>query len=125
MNNAETAYGEGRYLEAAEDLAQHETEVGQLSPARRAQYGMYRGLSLLKLGELDAARRWLEYSMEVERMAPGSLAPHQRVQLDEGLLMLRRLTGQSAVDGASPPPSAPVAPPAGPSTGGGMSAGGS
>jgi hypothetical protein len=99
VEQAESAYRDGRYLEAAEDLAEQEGQLEQLSLSDRAQYGLYRGLSLLKLGEIDGAQHWLQYSADVERTAPGSLAPYQRLQLDQGMMMLRQLSGQPGTDG--------------------------
>jgi hypothetical protein len=98
VRRAESAYDDGRYLEAAEDLAAHEQELSQLPPTHRAQYGVYRGLSLLELGEIEAAQQWLQYSAEVEHQAPGSLAPYQRMQLDRGLSLLKKLRGQPPVE---------------------------
>ena len=96
VRRAESAYDGGRYLEAAEDLAAHEHELPQLPPYHRAQYGVYRGLSLLELGEVEAAQQWLQYSAEVEQQAPGSLAPYQRMQLDRGLSLIKKLVRKPA-----------------------------
>lgn len=104
VQRAGSAYDDGRYLEVAEDLAAHEREVEQLPPAERAQYGMYRGLSLLELGELAAAQRWLDYSTDVEKMAPGSLTPFQRAQLERGKGLLDKLRSQRPAEAAPESP---------------------
>jgi hypothetical protein len=104
VHRAESAYEDGRYLEAAEDLAAHEQEVSQLPPAQRAQYGVYRGLSLLELGEIAGAERWLRYSAEVEQQAPGSLAPYQRLQLDRGMAQLEKLGAKGSPEPTPLPP---------------------
>lgn len=83
LGSAQHAYQEGRYLEVAENLGQHEAEVGQLEPAKQAHYGLYRGLSLLKLGDHDAAVQWLEFAANVEKKRPGSLQPAQRRELED------------------------------------------
>lgn len=116
VERAERAYGDGRYLEAAEDLAAHEQELAQLTPARRAQYGMYRGLSLLELGEIAGAERWLRYSEEVEDQAPGSLTPLQQAKLRRGLAQLDELTDaprSAPPSQVPPPPRVPVPAPGG------------
>jgi tetratricopeptide (TPR) repeat protein len=95
MQRAETAYSEGRYLEVAEDLAHSESELTQLPVEQRARYGVYRGLSLMKLGEYDGAQRWLRYALDVERGRP-SLEAHQRRALDEGWSSLQALRGPAA-----------------------------
>jgi len=104
VRRAESAYDGGRYLEVAEDLAAHEQELSQLPPAHRAQYGVYRGLSLLELGEIEDAQRWLRYSAQVEQQAPGSLAPYQRMQLDRGLSLIKRLRGKPPAEAMPQPP---------------------
>jgi hypothetical protein len=104
VRRAESAYESGRYLEAAEDLAAHEQEVEQLPPAHRAQYGVYRGLSLLELGELEDAQRWLRYSATVEELAPGSLAPYQRMQLDRGLARIKKRSATAPSESTPEPP---------------------
>jgi hypothetical protein len=83
LGSAQRAYQEGRYLEAAENLGNHEAEVGRLEPAKQANYGLYRGLSLMKLGDHDAASQWLDFAADVEKKRPGSLQPAQRRELED------------------------------------------
>jgi hypothetical protein len=59
LSQAESAYDQGRYENAAEELARHEKEVANLSDSERARYGLCRGLALMKLGDHNGARRWL------------------------------------------------------------------
>jgi hypothetical protein len=103
MKRVETAYGDGRYLEVAEDLAHSESELSRLSIDQRARYGVYRGLSLIKLGEYDEAHRWLQYAYEVEKHR-ATLEPHQRQALDQGWASLRTLRAPGAAhpDAAHP-----------------------
>ena len=84
IGGAKRAYGQGRYLEAAEKLGQHENEVGELSPLRQADYGIYRGLSLMRLNDYPAATYWFEFVYDVERRSPGTLRPEQQRELDQG-----------------------------------------
>ncbi len=85
VRRAEQAYSDGRYLEVAETLAEREDELAALSPRQQANYGLYRGLALLKLGDDAGARKWLIFSEQTERKTPGSLLIHQRQLLADGL----------------------------------------
>lgn len=105
---AKSAYREGRYLEVAEGLARQEQQVQTRSGSQRAQYGLYRGLALLQLGELDGAQQWLDYAAEVEQLAPGSLSADQREQQVRGRRLIDELTG---ADREPPDPDTPPRPP--------------
>jgi hypothetical protein len=80
---AAEAYREGRYLDTAERLARHERELPSIAQARRARYGLFRGLAALRLGDRGEAARWLGYAYEMERTAP-TLPADQRLLLDAG-----------------------------------------
>jgi hypothetical protein len=86
---AEDAYRSGRYLEAAENLARHEPEVGTMPPAQQARYGTFRGLALLRLGDYDGARRWMKFAYDAEQRQP-TLQLDLRRQLDAGWSELER-----------------------------------
>lgn len=77
-------YADGRYVEAAEVFEQTELRLTEYTPRERAEYGLYRGMTLLVLGDLPNARRWLTYAYEVERVAPGALRTDRRALLDRG-----------------------------------------
>jgi hypothetical protein len=77
-------YADGRYVEAAEVFEQTEHRLAGFTPRERAEYGLYRGMTMLVLGDLSNARRWLTYAYEVERVAPGSLRADRRALLDRG-----------------------------------------
>ena len=79
-----TLYAEGRYVEAAEVFEHTESQLGEASPRERAEYGTYRGLTLLVLGDLRNAHRWLAYAYQLEQLYPGSLRARQRALLDRG-----------------------------------------
>ncbi len=83
LGTAQRAYQDGRYLEVAENLGVHEADVPQLEPAKQATYGFYRGLSLMRLGDPDAAGHWLDFAAEIEKKRPGSLLPAQRRELED------------------------------------------
>src|SRR5262245_43349365 len=90
VGNAEAAYHDGRYLEAAEKLAKHEDEVNALPPDKQARYGMVRGMALLRLGDYDGAKRWMSYAYDREQLQ-STLPPPERQQLDAAWAELRRL----------------------------------
>jgi tetratricopeptide (TPR) repeat protein len=77
-------YADGRYVEAAEVFERTEYRLPQYSPRERAEYGLYRGMTLLVLGDLPSARHWLSYAYDVERTIPGALRSDRRALLDRG-----------------------------------------
>lgn len=84
VRRGSTLYADGRYVEAAEVFERTEYRLGDYSPRERAEYGLYRGMTMLVLGDLGNARRWLTYAYEVERVSPGSLRSDRRALLDRG-----------------------------------------
>jgi hypothetical protein len=106
-------YADGRYVEAAEVFERTEGRLAESSERQRAEYGLYRGLTMLVLGDMSTAHRWLAYAYEVERAAPGALRPNKRALLDRGWFELgQRLRSQpppgqepaTAVAASEPPP---------------------
>jgi tetratricopeptide (TPR) repeat protein len=111
-------YSDGRYIEAAEVFERTEYRLRESSPKERAEYAVYRGMTLLVLGDFRTAQRWLAYAYEVERHTPGSLRADRRALLDRGWFELgQRLRTEpdaggrpgTAIAASQPPP--PVAPP--------------
>ena len=84
VKRGEALYADGRYIEAAEVFERTEDRIGEASARQRAEYGTYRGLTLLVLGDLSNAQRWFDYAYGVERAAPGSLSADRRALLDRG-----------------------------------------
>jgi len=84
VKRGEALYADGRYIEAAEVFERTEGRIGDASTRQKAEYGTYRGLTLLVLGDLSNAQRWLSYAYSVERAAPGSLSTDRRALLDRG-----------------------------------------
>lgn len=82
-------YYQGRYIEAAHVLEMSEPQLREAEERERAMYGLYRGATLFRLGDLDAARRWLEYSEQVSATQPEMLRPDQRELLQETMIALR------------------------------------
>jgi hypothetical protein len=83
-------YYQGRYIEAAQVLEQTEYRLAQSEDAdEHAEYGLYRGATLLRLGDLNGAQRWLEYAQQWERRHPGALREDERDLLDERFIALQ------------------------------------
>jgi hypothetical protein len=82
-------YHQGRYIEAAHVLEKTESRLAEATTLERAAYGLYRGATLLRLGDLAGARRWLDYAQAVEGKWPGSLRPDEQNLLSETLIALR------------------------------------
>lgn len=94
-------YADGRYVEAAEAFEQTEYRLKDASPHERADYGLYRGMTLLVLGDLHNSQRWLHYAYAVDRAHPGSLRADQQALLARGWYQVgQRLR-------AAPPPPMP------------------
>jgi tetratricopeptide (TPR) repeat protein len=91
-------YAERRYIEAAEVFERTEARLQESSPQQRAEYGLYRGLTFMVLGDLPSAHRWLAYAQEVERTSPGALPDDRRAQLEQGWSAL----GQKINDARGP-----------------------
>jgi len=88
--SARRAYHDGRYLEVAEGLSKHEGEVSSLSHEGQARYGLYRGLSLLRLGDHDAAGKWLELAASIEQKHPGTLTTDEKRELEAARVSLAK-----------------------------------
>jgi hypothetical protein len=83
-------YYQGRYIEAAQVLEQTEYRLARSQePDEHAEYGLYRGATLLRLGDLDGAQHWLEYAQQWERRHPGALRDDERDLLDERVIALQ------------------------------------
>lgn len=82
-------YYQGRYIEAAHVLEKTEPRLVTASSVEQASYGLYRGATLLRLGDLTGARRWLEYCNQLHVKDPAALAPGERDLLYETLLALQ------------------------------------
>lgn len=71
-------YVEGRLIEAAEVFEHGEENLNHLGSRDCVRYGLYRGATLLKLGDLDGAARWLYFAQQAENHNPGSLEASDR-----------------------------------------------
>jgi tetratricopeptide (TPR) repeat protein len=124
VKRGSTLYADGRYVEAAEVFERTEHRLKDATPREGAEYGLYRGLTLLRLGDPRNAHRWLTYAYMVEREFPGSLRGNRRSMLDQGWRELgERMNAApstpaksaqpgTAVAASEPPPPPPAPQPA-------------
>lgn len=91
-------YAEGRYIDAAQLFEQTEPRLSGYDGGERALYGLYRGSTLLALGDVDAAERWLSFASEHSHR----LTPDQRRALAAALESVRRQTARAPIARALP-----------------------
>lgn len=87
-NRGRALYADGRFIEAAEVFEHSEAQLDRLVPEERARYGLYRGMTQLRLGDLDAAARWLHYASSNEERTPGALDPREVSALKQAWQLL-------------------------------------
>src|SRR5947208_844623 len=81
-------YDDGRYVEAAEVFERTEQRLSQSSSSERARFGLYRGATFLKLGDVEHAARWLGYARSVVNADPDSLGSDDMALLGASLKAL-------------------------------------
>jgi hypothetical protein len=96
IERGQALYQDGRYVEAAETFELTEPRLAGMPADACATFGLYRGLTYLRLDDVASARKWLAYTYSIEQKSPGMLPPEQRHLLDRGWAELERK--------ASPPP---------------------
>jgi hypothetical protein len=77
LARGESQFDEGRYPDAKNTFASIEGESHAYGDARRAEYALYRGLTLNALGDRDQAGVWLREAKAIEDAHPGSLTGEQ------------------------------------------------
>lgn len=78
-------YEQAHYVEAAEVFEQTEPRLASSSNAERARFGLYRGATFLKLGDVLHAARWLGYSRSILNSDPRALDAADAALLDTSL----------------------------------------
>ena len=89
-------YAGGYYIEAAEVFERTEKRLDLASPSEQAQYGLYRGATLLALGDSRRARRWLRYSERLLQADAALLSNEERDMLRRPLGVLAHHTPDDA-----------------------------
>jgi hypothetical protein len=99
LNRGADFYMQGRYIDAAQVFEHTEPALASYDGKQRAQYGYYRGATLLALGYTDDARHWLSYGGS---FALASLSSHERRKLIGTLIANEKTfrTRASATSGA-------------------------
>jgi hypothetical protein len=97
VERGEALYQDGRYVEAAETFELTENRLSQYSADTCAEFGLYRGLTFLRLDDLQSARQWLAYAYSIEQRTPGNLPSDKRQLLERGWAELERRTRSQTV----------------------------
>jgi len=66
-------YDDGHYVEAAEVFEKTEERLASSSNSERARFGLYRGATFLKLGDVPHAAHWLGYARSIVTRDPDAL----------------------------------------------------
>lgn len=82
-------YDQGRYVEAAHVLEKSEARLQSADLQERAQYGLYRGATLRRLGDFGAAERWLRMARQLSKREPKLLGSEEQRLLEESWLALQ------------------------------------
>jgi hypothetical protein len=85
LAQGKSQFEKGRYPEAKQTLASVEAESRTWDDARRAEYDLYRGLTLGALGDRARAGVWLREAKAIEDAHPGSLEREDAQRLKVGL----------------------------------------
>jgi hypothetical protein len=101
-------YAGGFYIEAAEVFERTERRLDEASPSEQAQYGLYRGATLLALGDSRRARRWLRYSEKLLTTDPALLSEEERSMLRRALSVLANHSPEPAPERAEAAPAEPA-----------------
>ena len=99
IERGEALYRDGRYVEAAEMFELTEPRLATMPADSCAAFGLYRGLTFLRLADVESARKWLAYAYSVEQRSPGMLLPEQRRLLEHGWAEVERRVGPPPAGG--------------------------
>lgn len=91
VNRGTALYRDGHYVEAAEVFERTEERLEACSSRERARFGLYRGATFLKLGDVQHAARWLGYARAVKSSDPSALDSADSRLLDSSLAALGRV----------------------------------
>jgi len=85
LTEGRSQFDKGSYPEAKQTFAAAEADSRSWSDAKRAEYALYRGLTLGALGDKAQAGVWLREARAIEDAHPGSLDPQEAQRLHLGL----------------------------------------
>jgi hypothetical protein len=75
LANGEAEFKRARYPSAKQVFASLEQEMRTRDAATRAEYALYRGLTLAALGDRSRAALWLQEAKALEDLRSGTLRP--------------------------------------------------
>jgi hypothetical protein len=85
LNRGANYYSEGHYIDAAQLFEHTESELASYDAGQRARYGLYRGATLLHLGDMAEAERWLAYGARIAARNPHALTSSESAALSDAL----------------------------------------
>lgn len=88
-------YASGHYIEAAEVFERTEPRLSKSTQADCARYGLYRGATLLALGDTARANAWLGYAKAIADARDDSLTAEDRDMLNRALTLIASRRGSS------------------------------
>jgi hypothetical protein len=85
LSQGESQFDSGNYPVAKQTFASLEADSRTWDDRQRAEYALYRGLTLGALGDREHAGPWLRQARAIEEAHPGSLSPENVQRLRVGL----------------------------------------
>ena len=88
ISHGTALYDDGHYVEAAEVFEKTEQRLASSSSSERARFGLYRGATFLKLGDVPHAAHWLGYARSIVTSDPDALGSDDLALLGASLKAL-------------------------------------
>jgi hypothetical protein len=85
LSEGEDQFRRGRYPEAKQTFAWLEPDASRWGDPKRAEYALYRGLTLAALGDRAPSVLWLREAKAIEVAHPGALSVEDLHTLDAAL----------------------------------------
>lgn len=85
LAEGESQFKKGQYPEAKQTFASIEAQSRSYGDSRRAEYALYRGLTLSALGDRAQAGVWLREAKAIEDTVPRSLEREDALRLKEAM----------------------------------------
>jgi tetratricopeptide (TPR) repeat protein len=85
LAEGESQFKKGRYPEAKQTFASIEAQSRSYGDGPRAEYALYRGLTLSALGDRAQAGVWLREAKAIADTNPGSLEHEDALRLKEAM----------------------------------------
>jgi TolA-binding protein len=85
LADGESQFKKGHYPEAKQTFASIEGESRSYADSKRAEYALYRGMTLAALGDHAQAGTWLREAKAIEDTHPDSLSHEDALRLKEAM----------------------------------------